>query len=299
MTALEYGALLKPDAEKTERKLSARTAIGAVGLMAGLAMVVVGAQFNAAAQPAGGSELNNLMLTSTKTASCPHMNGWIAFKAVTAKNGASCCETNKGGSDIWVSSGHRVQDGTVSGFCSRHSLGYTTFSRGTMHKFRGQDDASYRCCGAAPPPPPPTPIKPKVTKEETLLLKKGVCNGKAWTKKFNGGCANYAGPNGKWEAGQGDDLYHSLANRPWAGDKQMTVLECQARCAATDGCTSIAYGNPGKGPKGKPYMMFQGCCQLYRRGCRKQPTAVPKFCKPYPAYCDPRVNEFTWEQYDC
>ena len=167
MTALEYGALLKPDTEKTERKLSARTAIGAgtldprallaeihpelfftpgtaargrdddriilfqhvctggnsrppcpppassvaVGLMAGLAMVVVGAQFNAAAQPvrrpaaarvtplryknvcaamrgllsgaivltthlycaqAGGSELNNLMLTSTKTSSgCP------------------------------------------------------------------------------------------------------------------------------------------------------------------------------------------------------------------------------------
>ena len=153
---------------------------------------------------------------------------------------------------------------------------------------KSQHGGAYVCCHPTPPTKAPTKAPPTVTKEEKLILEKGVCNGKGWTKKFNGGCANYAGPNGKWEKGKGDDLYHSLANRPWAGDPQMTVDECQARCAATDGCTSIAYGNPGKGPKGKPYMMFQGCCQLYRRGCRKQTGSS-----------DAAVNEVTWEQYDC
>ena len=107
---------------------------------------------------------------------------------------------------------------------------------------------------------------------------------KKWAIKFEGGCKEYAGPNGKWDNGKGDDLYMSHTS-PWAGDPKMTAAECQALCTSTAGCAAAVYGNPaGHGEAGKPYMMFQGCCQLYKAGCTND---------------DDAVNEATWDHYEC
>merc|ERR1719375_1400216 len=125
----------------------------------------------------------------------------------------------------------------------------------------------------------------KLPKNMQLLVENSNADASCkYTLKFEGGCKEYAGPNGIWENGGGDDKYMSHT-APWKGEPQMTAAECQALRSRTPGCKAAVYGNPaGHGEAGKPYMMFQGCCQLYRGGCTNDHD---------------KVNEATWDHYEC